>query len=231
MKKYTLALLILTSTVFSSMAQTFLPPLEMFSTKKEGYLITMKGEKIVFIMKDLDRKKGLIVNVEGKTKDGKKFELKASEIKEMAIPPSDFAKLSGAMDATKSIKKAQKTNLNEYDRELVYFYQEYLEDRKITALMQLINPDFCSKIRVYHDPYAKESAGIAFGGVQINGGIDKSYYLKVDGKTQRYFKSDYDKTVKTLFGTCDGLFKKYTDTKWRDFPDHLYYFDQECDQK
>jgi hypothetical protein len=97
--------------------------------------------------------------------------------------------------------------------------------------MQLVNPDFSSKIRVYHDPYASETMGFQVGGVQLTGGLDKSYYLNVNGKTQRYFKSDYDKTVKTLFASCPALFKKFEDTKWKDFPDHVFFFDTECETK
>lgn len=209
-------------------AQQFLPPLERFSTKKESYLIKNDGTRIDFVLDDLDRKKGLIVNVEGKTKDGKKFELKASEIKELAIAPSDFAKFAALNDATQSVVKTTKTKAGEFNRDLVYFFQEYLEDRKITALMQRLNPEFDSKIRVYHDPFAAETAGVAVGGIQVTGGIDKSYYLKVDGKTKRYFKKNYDDDFKTLFGSCDALVKKFKDFAWRDLPDHLFFFDQEC---
>jgi hypothetical protein len=209
-------------------AQQFLPPLERFSTKKESYLIKNDGSRIDFILDDLDRKKGLIVNVEGKTKEGKKFELKASEIKELAIAPSDFAKFAALNDATQSVVKTTKTKSEEFNRELVYFFQEYLEDRKITALMQRLNPEFDSKIRVYHDPFATETAGVGIGGIQVTGGIDKSFYLKVNGKTKRYFKKNYDDDFKTLFGSCNTLKEKFKDVAWRDLPDHLFFFDQEC---
>ncbi len=215
----------------SSFAQTFLPPLELFSTKKESYLIKNNDEKVVFVLSDLDRKKGLIIRVEGKTKEGKKFKLEASEIKELAIAPSDMAKLSSLSNSTKSVLKASKTKVDDFDRNLVYFFQEKLEDRKITALMQRLNPDFDSRIRVYHDPFASETMGLSFGGVQVTGGIDKSFYLKVDGKTKRYFKKDYDDDFKTLFGSCPALMTKYKDFAWRDLPDHLFYFDQECEAK
>jgi hypothetical protein len=209
-------------------AQELLPPLERFSTKKAGYLIKTNGEKIEFIMDDLDRKKGLIIRVEGKTTAGKKFKLEASEIKELAIAPSDLAKLSSLGGATTSVLKASKTKVEDFDRSLVYFYQEYLEDRKITALMQRLNPDFDSKIRVYHDPFASETMGLSVGGIQVTGGIDKSYYLKVNGKTKRFFKKDYDENFKPLFGSCSELTTKYKDFAWRDLPNHIFFFDQEC---
>lgn len=216
---------------FSTFAQEFLPPLERFSGKKESYLIKNNNEKVVFVLDDLDRKKGLIIRVEGKAKDGKKFKLDAAEIKELAIAPSDFAKMAALDGSTKSVLKASKTKVEDFDRSLVYFYQEKLEDRKITALMQRLNPDFDSRIRVYHDPFASETMGLSVGGIQVTGGIDKSYYLKVDGKTKRFFKKDYDDDFKKLFGSCDALMTKYKDFAWRDLPNHIYFFDQECDAK
>lgn len=231
MKKQNIILAFFMLFSLCSFAQEFLPPLERFSTKKESYLIKNNDEKIVFVLDDLDRKKGLIIRVEGKAKDGKKFKLEASEIKELAIAPSDFAKLAALDGSTRSVLKASKTKVEDFDRSLVYFYQEKLEDRKITALMQRLNPDFDSRIRVYHDPFASETMGLSVGGIQVTGGIDKSYYLKVDGKTKRYFKKNYDDDFKTLFGSCAGLMTKYKDFAWRDLPDHIFFFDQECASK
>jgi hypothetical protein len=230
MKKKNNLLLLLSflSIGFSSIAQELLPPLERFSTKKASYLIKSDGSRVDFVMDDLDRKKGLIIRVEGKSTDGKKIKLEAKDIKELAIAPSDFAKFSALSSSTKSVLKASKTKTEDFDRSLVYFYQEYLEDRKITALMQRLNPDFDSKIRVYHDPFASETMGLSVGGIQVTGGIDKSYYLKVDGKTKRYFKGDYNKDFKTLFGSCIELTTKFKDFAWRDLPDHIFFLDQEC---
>ena len=226
-----ICLLITLLTFTKAVCQELLPPLERFSTKKQGYLIKNDGTRIDFVMSDLDRKKGLIINVEGKTTDGKKFELKADQIKELAIPPSDFAKLGALSESTRSIAKINRTDGREFDRELVYFFQEYLEDRKITALMQLLNPEFSEKIPVYHDPFATETLGVGVAGIQITGGIDKSYYLKIGGKTKRFFKKDYDDDFKKLFGSCPDLMKKYKDFAWRDLPRHIFYFQTECDKK
>lgn len=229
MKKHFILYAALMLTLTNGYCQAFLPPLERFSTKKAGFLITKDDKRIDFVLDDLDRKKGLIINVEGKPTDGsKKFELKAEDIKILAIPSSDWAKFAAFSESTQSIAKMKQTKTKEYNRDLVYFYQEYLEDRKMTALMQLLNPDFSEKIMVFHDPFAAETMGLSLGGVQVTGGIDKSYYLKVGGKTKRYFKKNYDDEFKELFGTCDALMTKYKDFAWRDLPKHLFFFDTEC---
>lgn len=215
-------------TALPSMAQQFLPPVERFSSKKPAYLITTKGERIDFELDDLDRKKGLIVRVEGKSTEGKKFKYEAEDIKEMGLTPSDFAKFNSVMESTRSVAKIQRTQVNEATRNLVLFYQEYLADKDRTVLVQLVNPGFESKIRVYDDPYAAETAGIGFAGVQMTGGMDKSFYVKWNGKVFRLKKKDYDDKFKEFFISCPELLKKYPNFAWRDFAEHVFFFDQNC---
>ncbi|MCY7356919.1 MAG: hypothetical protein LH609_05515 [Rudanella sp.] len=64
-----------------------MPPVERFSGSKPGYLILKTGERMEFTLDDLDRKKGLIYRVEGKTIPGKKFKYGADEIQELGLNP------------------------------------------------------------------------------------------------------------------------------------------------
>lgn len=209
-------------------AQQFLPPIETFSSKKNAYLITTKGERVEFILDDLDRKRGLIYDVEGKTLDGKKFDYKAEEIQEMGLPPSNFAKFASATESTNSIARAKRTDVSQVGRELVLFFQEYLDDDKRTVLVQLLNPTFADKIRVYDDPFAAETAGIGFAGVQMTGGMDKSFYVKHGGKTFRLKKKNYDEYIAKFYGSCPDMLAKFKSMPWRDFAAHVFYFDQSC---
>jgi len=230
MKKLLFLVVLSVTANFVLNAQKLLPPLELFSKDKPCYLIKSNGERIDFKIKDLDRKKGLIVNVEGVSTDGKKFELDAKDIVELALAPSSWAQFAGAMGASQSVMKASKTDGTQTGRELVLFYQENIGDKKNTmALLQLLNPDFSSKIRIYHDPFANETQSVSFGGVAVTGGIDKSFFVKLEGKTRKIFKKDYKDDYKTFFGTCPDLIKKFkSDFAWRDFPDHVYFFENEC---
>jgi hypothetical protein len=213
---------------FKSFAQEFLPAIETFSGKKDCYLVTTKGDTIKFLLDDLDRKKGLIVNVEGKAADGKKFEYKAEEIQFLALAPSDYAKFAAFNEGMSSVTRAGKTDFKQISRELVLFYQEYLEDKKRTVLVQLVNPGFNSHVKVYDDPYAAQTAGVGVAGMQVTGGNDKSYYVKYNGKTTRVYKKDYGKKFTEYFGNCQALKTKYKNAAWRDFAQHLYFFEQNC---
>ena len=210
-------------------AQQFLPPIERFSGSKPCYLVTKTGERIEFTLDDLDRKKGLIIKVEGKTLDGKKFKYKAEEIQELGLFPSDFAKYSALSESTRSIAKIQRNNVGESTRNLVLFYQEHLDDPKREVLVQLVNPGFDSKIQVYDDPFAAETAGVGLMGVQLTGGMDKSFYVKADGKITRLKKKNYDDKFKELFASCPELLTKFAkNDAWRDFCQHVFFFDQQC---
>ncbi len=217
--------------VHQGIAQNFIPAIERFSSKKEGFLVSAKGDTTKFFLDDLDRKKGLIVNVAGKTMDGKKFEYKAEEIKFLALAPADFAKFAAFSEGTTSVVRAGKTDFKQLNRDLVFFYQEYLTDKKRTVLVQLVNPGFDSHIRVYDDPFATQTAGVGVAGMQMTGGLDKSYYVNYNGKTFRLYKSDYNKAFKEFFGTCPEVKSQYKNAAWRDFAEHLFFYEQNCNNK
>jgi hypothetical protein len=210
-------------------AQQFLPPIERFSGSKPGYLILKSGEKIEFKLDDLDRKKGLIIRVEGKTLDGKKFQYEADQIRELGLAPSDYAKLNSFTESTRSIAKMQRNKVNETGRDLVLFYNERLDDQNREALLQLVNPGFDSQIQVYNDPFAMETLGVGFAGVQLTGGMDMSYYVKTKGKVIRLKKKNYDELFRPLFDSCPAVMAKYGKKfAWRDFCYHVFMLDQEC---
>jgi hypothetical protein len=230
MKKIRIVLLsaLLSMMVKVSVAQKFLPAFDTFSSKKESLLVNLKGDTIRFFIKDLDRKKGLIVNVEGKTVDGNKFEYKAEEITFMALPPSDYAKLSTTSETVSSINRIQKRDTKELSREYALFYQEYLADKERTVLLQLVNPDFCEKIRVYDDPFASKTGGVSYGGMQLTGGDDKSFYVKWSGKTERMKKKEYDDKALLYYANCSKFKEQFKKIKWSNFEEHVL-FNENCE--
>ncbi|MBL7816849.1 MAG: hypothetical protein JNL70_17640 [Saprospiraceae bacterium] len=215
-----------------AICQELLPPIEDFSKKKQAYLVKTDSTRIDFFLSKLYHKKGLIVYIEGETTKGEKFEMEADSVLILALPPTNSAKFTSMIESSRSLDKISQTNTDRLNPNLVYFFQEYVEDRKVTALLQLLNPDFSDKITIYHDPWAAETMGGGFGGLPIAGGIDKSYYLKVAGKTKRFFKKNYDLEFEKLFESCPSLinrYKKYKTIYWNDLPRNVYFFDTKCE--
>jgi hypothetical protein len=224
MKKYLVFLLLLLSQIAS--AQQLLPPIELFSSKTESYILMKNGDSVVYFHAKVRYEKRGIVGVVGKKADGTKAEYKAEDIKVLAMPPSDFGKFASFGDANRSLAKSKKTNQKAYKRDLVYFFSEQVEGRSV--LLQLLNPDFDNKIKIYHDPFAGQTTGWGIGGVTMVGGEDKSYYLKVNDKTTKIQKKEYKEKFKQLFGSCSKLLEKYKEPNWDDFAAHVFFFENEC---
>ncbi|WP_103071040.1 hypothetical protein [Aquimarina sediminis] len=226
-------LLLLVCVNVSTHAQNFLPGFNGFSKKKTSYLHMDGGEVIKGNLKKLKYEKGLIEEVKIRDLNDKKVKIKPDNISFMYLPPSGLAKLANFTDF---ITDADQWNNEDLDQNLFksgYAYFEKSEVRvkkKTRALMvQLVNPSFCEKIKVFQDPYAKQTASIGIGPLKA-GGISKSYYVKKgDEVAIRLKKKHYDEEFKMFFGDCPALIEKYGDNpKWSEFAKHIYEYTKEC---
>jgi hypothetical protein len=201
--------LMITATTF---AQQFIPAFDTFSGKKVAYVTLEDGTQVEGTIKDLDRKKGQIESIKLRTGDGKKVEYTAEEIKHMYLPPSGFDKFVKTMDF---INDATQWG-DDIDGEVISKGYAYFEKTNVqikkknrVLLMQLINPSFTGKIRVYTDPFARETAGLGVGGIQVTGGDEKSYYIKKgDNAAYRLEKKAYKESFKMVFEGCPAVVKK-----------------------
>lgn len=219
---------------FLGNAQEFLHPSETFSHKEISYFTLTDGTEIQGTVHDIDRKKGLIEEIVIKDENGKKRKFKPEEVKFMYLKPNNLSKLVNIVEITEELNNITDKKLDKVLLGKGYVYFEnvpvMIKKKKYTMLMQLLNPDFSSKIRVYHDPYAKETTKLGIGGVSFAGGIDKSYYISKDGEVAyKIEKSDYDDAFAPMFQSCKTVIDKYQkDVKWRDFPKHVYEYTTEC---
>lgn len=232
MKKQALLLVALFLVSIGVQAQELLTPSFTFSHKKNCYITLTDGTEINGTIKDLDREKGLIEEVKIKDGAGKKIKLKAEKIKFMYLPPSGYDKLS---KATAFLSNAQKWSDDKLNQDFLndgYVYFELADvkvkkkDRKL--LMQLLNPNFSKEVKVYHDPYAKETMSVGVAGVTLAGGNEKSYYVSKGGKPAfRLKKKDYKDEFMPMWNSCKELIKEYPDMKWNDLVKHVLAY-SEC---
>jgi uncharacterized protein YbbC (DUF1343 family) len=125
---------------------------------------------------------------------------------------------------------------NDLDKDILtkgYVYLEKTEviikKKKRTLIMQVLNPTFCGKIRIFHNPFAGKSTGIGIAGIQVAGGKDKSYYIKKgDAVAYKIRKKNYQKEFKVLFGNCEEVKKQFPKIKWSQLPKHVFKFDEAC---
>jgi len=224
-KQLTLCLLLIFA-VGQMIAQELLTPSHSFSHKKTAYVTLADGTEIQGNIKDIDRKKGLIEFIKLKDGAGKKHKLDAEEVKFMYLPPSGLDKLSKAYGA---ITDASKWTDEKMDQDLLnqgYIFFE-LADVKIKKknrqlLMQLLNPTFSKQVKVYHDPFAKQTMGLGVAGIKVAGGIAKSYYVaKGDKPAFKLQKKNYKKEFMPMWNSCKKIITDYPDMKWSDLTEHV----------
>ncbi|MBR8537137.1 hypothetical protein KDU71_16325 [Carboxylicivirga sediminis] len=210
-----------------------LSPSFTFSHKKLAYVTLEDGTEIKGNIQDIDREKGLIEFVKIKDGLGKKHKLKPAAIKHMYLPPSGLDKVTNAVDV---LYDAKKWNDQRIDQDLinqgyVYFEQADVKIKKKTEklLVQLLNPTFSLKVKVYHDPKAKETTSLGVGGINVVGGIAKSYYIMKQSDIAAYklTKKDYQKQFEAFWSDCKVLVEEYGDSpKWRDLTEHIHMYNE-----
>lgn len=214
-------------------AQHFLQPSESFSPKKISYLTMKDGSTMEVYLKSYKREKGLIKEMKVEDKEGKKVKIKPEDIQYMYLPQSGFDKLSKELDYLHDVQQWDNDEIDQSKVADGYIYFEQAEvkvkNEKKTLMMQLLNPSFSSKIRVYHDPNANETGSISMSGFTVAGGEDRSYYIAVQGNTAfKLTKRDYDEQFVKIFGICPALKEKFEKVKWTQFDEHVYEHNRNC---
>ncbi|MBL3658370.1 hypothetical protein [Fulvivirga sediminis] len=236
MKQFLLTMALIAFLV-SAQAQTFSPAFHGFSKKKTTYITKKDGTELTGRLKSLSWKKGLIKEIKFEDIEaGKKVKIKPEDIDHMYVPPSAMAKLAQKMDAATDLTKIRDNELSSEHLEDGYLYMEsskvQIKKKKVMdCMLQVVNPTFSGKIKVYNDPFAKESAAIGVGGMTLAGGLDKSYYIKKEGETiaKKIRKKDYKKDMAELFPECPELLSKYAaNPDWSEFEKFIYDYSTMC---
>lgn len=210
-------------------AQEFLTPSNTFSHEKMAYLTLSDGTEIEGTIDDIDRKKGLIKLIKVIDSEGKKHELQPEMVSHMYLPPSglDNVQKAGSFVSDAQRWNDQKLNQDLFSKGYAYFESGEVKIKKDTQilLMQLLNPSFSRMIKVYYDPFANQTAGLGVGGLNLTGGIAKSYFVrKTGGEMIKLEKKNYEKEFNSLYEKCPSLVEKYPDGKWRDLAMHIVEF-------
>ena len=213
-------LLILSLIVFlgySAHSQNFMQGYDAFSHKKPAYITLKDGTKVEGEIDDLDRKKGNISEITLKV-NGKKKTFEPEEIKEMYLPASGLDKFSKQMEVGTNLSKDLNMDRLGDGYGFFEFTPVEIKGKVQPLLMQLVNPGFHNKIKVYFDPFAKETMSVGIGPMKV-GGLDKSYFVKIGDKPAfKVTKGDYDDQAKDLFKDCASAMKALKATPdWNKF--------------
>ena len=207
---------------------------EIFSRKKTAYVTLKDGTELSGTIKDLDRKKGLFEQITLADEKKKKTKIDAEDISHMYLPQNSLDKMNATLDKMYDAQQwdAEDINMEHLKEGYAYFEQStiQLKKKQVDVLLQLLNPAFADPVRIYFDPYAKETASVGIGGVALAGGDDKSYWIKVgDEVAFKLKKKDYDENYQRIYAKCPDYIKELGDKPlWRDFGEQLYNYAQSC---
>lgn len=192
------------------------------------------GDKISGKLSSGSMINGYLSNFTIKSESGEKSKFSADEVKRLTIKASKLAKLTMMAESTSSIKEMTHTNFEDIiNREYIVFETAMLHTKsEKLRLMQLLNPGFDSKIKVFGDPDPnRQTSGIGLGGIKITGGIDKSYlFVQNDQKAILVKKGSYNKDFNELYANCLIMLQAFAGEKikWADLAGHVYAYEQLC---
>ena len=216
-------------------AQSFVQPLDNLSPMFGNVAIALdtKGNEIEGKLSGGMMVMGHLKSFTLKLDDGSKRKFKSDEVKLLKVKASGYVKFMMVTESLGSVKKMSNTNYDEISNKDWLIFEQALINRKKDKprLLQLLNPGFDSKIKVFVDPTATETAGVGIGGVKISGGEDKSFLLVKDQtKAVKIKKKKYKKEFSNLFGDCDQMMEIFggSKTKFQDMAGHVYAYDQSC---
>jgi hypothetical protein len=216
-------------------SQYFMPPIDddLISTARDVYVVTIAGDTVRGRVNSSTAINGQIRALTIKRADKAKFKYKAADIQVFAIRATQFMNMTSAMSAPNILRASEMDYDKTMKREWIIFDQALLPNKDKYALMQLLNPDFSSKIKVYVNPNANESGMLSIGNTAITGGEDTSYFVVTEGKkSEIYKKRKYDDEALTrLYKDCEAFANEYAGEKfkWKDFSEHVLVYDQLCE--
>lgn len=174
-------------------------------------------------------------NITLKLSDGSKRKFDAAEMKTLSVKASGLVKMAMMNESANSIVRTVKTDFNSIlNREYIVFEQALRATKKDKpAMMQLLNPGFDHRIKVYADPNANETGTWQANEVTIAGGADRSYlFVKNDEQVVVVRKISYRKNFDELYGDCSEMAAAYEGdkTKFKDIAEHVFVYDQLCNK-
>jgi hypothetical protein len=164
---------------------------------------------------------------------GEKVTFKASELRELTFKNNTLTKIISTAEQSASIRKASEANWEQiYNQEYIRYNKATLPSGK-SVMMQMINPDFSSRIQVYFSQGSSKTSGIgvplAGGTLKITGGRQRAYWVSKDnGKVFKLRRGGYNKKkFERLFGDSPEMLKTYgRPYRFSEFSEHVYMYDK-----
>ncbi|HYC84470.1 MAG TPA: hypothetical protein VEB86_04575, partial [Chryseosolibacter sp.] len=162
----------------------------------------------------------------------------ASEIQEVGFRNNALTRAQSTNDQASSLKKILKADWNQiYKQEYIVYSRVILPSGK-PVLMQQLNPGFDTRIKVYYSLGSRKTSGIGIplanagpiapASIKLTGGRQRAYWVsKDDGKVFKLRRGNYNKkNFKSLFGDSAGMDAIRRPYRFKQFPAHVFFYDE-----
>ena len=196
--------------------------------KTEKAIVKMQdGSAVIGFFQYFDYQNQNLKNVGFLDLNNKKLEIFADDIKFMYLPiESDFY----STNETFKIFSVDSIFVSTEKSEYVFFENIKVMQNNIetSSLLQLLSDNEYHHIRVYGDPQLQNDK-FYFLGSSLQNVIKESYYIK-KGENPAYIvtKHNYKNQFNALFGDCPKLLQHYKRKYYRQFNDHVNFYNKNC---
>ncbi|MBN1198004.1 MAG: hypothetical protein JXA23_01540 [Bacteroidales bacterium] len=215
------------------LAQAFMPSYSPGVGYKQGYVLLSDGSRIngtflsIFSLEN-------ITKLTIKDSTDTKHKLTGDQIDKVYVKLDGADKFLMASSGSSSIQAMKNVDFKQIFSADYYIWEHSTDQKKgKDKVLQLVNPGFDSKIKVFRDPSAGQTAGVSVGGVSLAGGLEKSYYIEKEGTDIAFIvsKGKFKDQFTELFGNCPTLVEALQGKKpnWEDFPAYVFIYDQSTD--
>jgi hypothetical protein len=167
-----------------------------------------------------------------KLENGEKAKFIPEQVISLQIKASTLLKLTMVSESNGSVAQIVHSDFNGIvNRDYIIFETALTAKKSETyRLMQLLNPGFDSKIKVFAEP-SKKTGGLNVGGLQLTGGEARAYlFVKGREKSVEVKKGSYSKNFEELYSDCPAMVSNFQGKKieWNDVALHVFAYDQAC---
>lgn len=226
-------ILVLSFGVFSNYlsAQKFMSPYSQGFAGK-GYIVKNNGEKIgVNFKAGLFGPSGLMWINAADTVTDIKEKYKVADMKEIGFKNNAIAGFLNTIgQGGGSVKAAMNTDFKNMMKLDYYVFYRVADKKGKPRMLQILNPGWDTKMKVYNDPKSKATAGAKLS-MGLVGGLAKSFYVSKGEEGYSIFveKSKYKKSYSTIFQDCPSLVERIEkDLQWDNFAGHVFEYETTC---
>lgn len=229
--KFTIILFLASVIHFDSMAQFFVQQLDQteITNAEEIYVVMNNGDTLQGEIRGTTLSDSVITRFTIKSGE-ERIKITVEEITRLAVRPglgSNYRDMA-LIPAVKETDNDAFLEVLPEDGWVFYDRITLPGKRQVQALSQLLNPGWDNKIKVYKDRQASNIGGSSINGLLLEGGLDDSHLVSIDGKqTFRIGNFGYrKKSLDLLYENCSQLANQKL--RWKDFAKHVFIYDQEC---